>query len=148
MNRFFTRGLAVAVMMAVLVGAAIAGEARPESAKVGADVAAVADRYIAALQNGSADELRKVYMPDASYYFFREGKLVGGKIDILYDQVDGKPIDRPIVYEVTGLSVSGRIATLTIDISDLMGVHILDMFTLVQDDEGVWRMTSKVARRP
>ena len=111
-------------------------------------VTGVLDRYINALHLGSGDELRQIYLPHANFYFFREGKLVGGPIDILYKSVEGNPVHRPIVYSVASVEVSGRIASLTLDIADLDGVHILDMFTLVQDDDGEWKIASKVARRP
>lgn len=113
-----------------------------------AAVTRVFDRYISALRLGSSDELKQIYLPHANFYLFREGKLVGGPIAILYESVEGNPVRRPIVYGVTSVEVSGRIASLTLDIADLDGVHILDMFTLVQDDDGAWKIASKVARRP
>lgn len=111
------------------------------------EVSHVADMYISAIQKGDVNALKAIFVPDASYYFFHEGKLVGGGIDILYKTVEGTPIPKPIVYDVISVQVSERIASITLDIRDLMGVHIIDMFTLVQDDNKVWKMTSKVARR-
>ena len=156
MMRTFSLGLTAAVLLfaacASIARTAGAGEVKKHgttnSGQEYIAVTRVFDRYINALRLGSSDELKQIYLPHANFYFFREGKLVGGPIEILYKSVEGNPIHRPVVYSVTSVEVSGRIASLTLDIADLDGVHILDMFTLVQDDTGEWKIASKVARRP
>ncbi|MCD8352661.1 MAG: nuclear transport factor 2 family protein [Planctomycetaceae bacterium] len=142
--------LAMAAICVVVMGTVQAADIQAERVNEDsiAQVTAVVDAYIAALQSGDTDALRQIYLPEASYYFFRDGKLTGGSIDILYEQTNGVRIPKPIVYEIPSVSVSGRIACASLDIVDMMGVRIYDMFTLVMDDDGAWRMASKVARRP
>ncbi len=112
-------------------------------------VAEVMDRYIGALQKSSIEELQAIYHPSANFFFYREGKLYGVPIDGLFKLVsETGVVPTEIKYEVTTINVSGKIATTTLDISDLGGNHIIDMFTLSQNDDHAWVIASKVSYRP
>lgn len=111
-------------------------------------VAKVMDRYVDAIQKASIENLKAIYHPAANFFFYREGKLFGVPIEGLFEMVVGTgKIGSEIQYEVTNINISGKIATAMLDISDLGGNHIIDMFTLSRDGDA-WVIASKVSYRP
>jgi hypothetical protein len=113
-----------------------------------AEVVKMIEDYVNALQNKDVEALKSIFHPAANFFFYREGKLNGVGIDFLFNMVANQQGEvKQIKYCITSTTMSGKIASAALDIPDLMGVHIIDMFTLTKDGEK-WLIASKVSYRP
>lgn len=151
MTSLWLRCVLLACMTPVLFGVAgTAGEpAQANIDKAAADYAGIVrsvEYYFEAGRKGDSEYMKQVFLPEANIYSTRDGKVVGGPIQILYDMVEGKPSPTEIVYAIESIDISGVIATVRLKIDDWAGNAYIDMFTMIKGEDG-WKIASKVSRK-
>lgn len=145
----------VKMLLCLLLGGAVfvAGAASAEGPdqknidKAGSDFAGIAravEFYIESGRKGDSKYMKEVFLPEANIYGTRDGKLVGGPIQLLYDMVEGKASPTEIVYKITAVDLAGNIAMVRLEIADWAGHSYTDMFTMIKDGDK-WKIASKVS---
>lgn len=143
--------LAVFLFTLIFVGAI--GSARADEPnrknidKASADYVGIAravEFYFEAGRQGDSSYMKKVFLPEANIYAVKDGKLIGGPIELLYDMVEGKASPTEIVYQIAAVDVAVNIAVVRLEIDDWAGHAYTDMFTMIKDGED-WKIASKVS---
>ena len=99
--------------------------------------------YLDAGAKGRSEIMKPVTHPQAIMWGHRDGGLVGGGIQELYDILDNSPPSRNLKAEITCIDIIGQVASEKVESDDWDGERYSDILVLVHEN-GHWKILTKV----
>lgn len=141
MKRYLLTAIAVCLM-------AIGSTAQSNNAnmanneKVAAILKAV-ELYAEAGRQASREIGQQAFTEAATMSWVENGKITTVPITALYDALEQTGVEE-VTYEVTDVNIAGNVAFVRIDSWFSKLASFNDMFTLAQQENGEWKIVSKI----
>ncbi len=107
------------------------------------DISSVIQAYIDGGRKGDASIMKPSFRKNAIIHGHTDGGLLAGPIKMLYDWVESNPSSPNLHANILNIDLVNTIATARVDITDWLGTHYTDQFTLLKENDS-WVITSKV----
>jgi hypothetical protein len=99
--------------------------------------------YIDGLRSGKGDEMKPAFHADATIFGYVGADLFAGPIQLLFDWCDESGPSPDLKEKIANIDVVGSIATVRLELKNLIGYQFTDQFTLLKVD-GTWKIMNKV----
>ena len=117
--------------------------ATPTTASEYDAIAETIQRYVEGGRSGRGTDMKPAFHPDATIFGYIGADLFAGPIQKLFDWNDGNGPATQLDARISGIDITGTIATARLELDNWTGHRFTDMFTLLKVD-GEWKIISKV----
>jgi ketosteroid isomerase-like protein len=107
---------------------------------------AVVEAYVDGTRNRDISLLEQIFHEDAVMTGWLGGDLLHGGPEPFYGALEANEISPDYASEIVEIVETGQIAVATLAEQNLLGLSFTNHFHLAQQDDGTWRITSKLFR--